>query len=436
MHPIRVKNLLFFLCCFAFYACPVAERQLTENQPAEKRLMPDKVYEENIKSIQLYRGGNELNYPVLYLNDQERLSLEFDEWLSPGERQSDFYVDIVNCDAFWNPTNLIPIQFYDGFTQDFIGGFNRSAFTKVPYVHYSYSFPQENEGFKQSGNYLLKVFRDGDPNQLVFTKRFVVVNPKILVQPTNLLDDVVLRQRFEEFRFEVVHRGMRLIDPTRELQTFVLQNFRWDNALQMDQPFRYGNEQLEYRILLGKDFAGGNEFRWHDVRSTRFYSPSVREVFEDESKFTVHLFGDQPREDNVFAQQSDLNGGFMIDVQEWDQADISADYVLNQFRLNINPVPDGKVFLLGGLTNWQILPEFQMDYNPDNERYEANIWLKQGFYDYQYVIKRPGIDEIDERSIEGINGFGENFYTILVYHKAPTSFTHEVVGYFPFNYAD
>lgn len=424
------------LCLCLLTACPATEGGLQsgtyENQ---KQLVPDDyLYEQNIRTVQLYRGDFELNPPVINLNDPTPLTLEFDELLPPDARPTDFFVDFVNCDANWKPTNLLPIEFFEGFSQDRIDLFRRSEFTKVSYVHYRYQFPKPERFFKISGNYLIKVYRNGDPKDLVLTRRFIVADRRIPIQPINVLDERLQRQRLQELAFNVNTQRLNLINPAQELKVMVLQNFRWDNAVQMERPRFIARENLEYYLNLSEAFGGGTEFRWHDVRSTRFFSESMREVIEDEQYYSVYLFQDQARLRNRFDQRRDLNGDFFIEVQEWPNApDISADYVMNFFRLKSSMQPGGDVYVFGAFTDWQTRPEYRMTYVAEQGRYETNVLLKQGVYDYKYVIKE-GDGSLNEFKYEGMADEVENYYDILIYFRAPTDRTDRIIGFQPINY--
>ena len=174
-----MKNILLFLlplCLFLFTGCP-GMMTISDSSPyvnGQTLIADNHTYESNIRTAQLYRGDLELSFPVIYMNDPTPLMLEFDEFMSPDMQESKFYVDFVNCDVNWNPTNMLPIEFFEGFSQDQIDLYRRSEFTKVNYMHYRYQFPKPERRFKVSGNYLIKVYRNADPKQLVLTRRFIV----------------------------------------------------------------------------------------------------------------------------------------------------------------------------------------------------------------------------------------------------------------------
>jgi len=394
----------------------------------------DRIYEERIKTVQFYRGGFESSYPVFIINQDIPLTIEFDELLAVDERESDFMVDIVSCNADWEPSNVLPIEFYEGFVQDRINIFRRAQSTKVPYVHYEYTFPQDGEFFKMSGNYLLKIFRDNAKEDVVITRRFIVVDPEVSVELRYLLNQEPERLQLTELGFVVDVQNLQIRNPLRDMRVKVLQNFRWDNGVELDRPTFFNNEIYEYKLDLLDAFPGGNEFRFHDIRSLRLYSGSVANISERDEVFDVILTTDTPRLRNVYGPIRDLNGSFYIDLMDFPNADLQADYVYNLFSLKMPEVANGSVYLFGAFTDWHTYDQYKMSYDEGQERYEADILLKQGFYDYQYVIKKDG--EVDDASLEGSHRDTENFYSILIYFRNPLDRNDRLIGFHPVNYVD
>ncbi|MEO1448053.1 MAG: type IX secretion system plug protein domain-containing protein [Bacteroidota bacterium] len=434
-----MKKILFLLSplVWVLAGCPAITEQVTdEGRYASQGWVPeDRSYSPNIRTAQLYRPPFEASYPILYLGQTQQLTLEFDEIIPEDQRETDFFIDFISCDINWRPTNIVPLEFYEGFSQQRIEDFQRSTFTKVPYVHYRHSFPAEGQGFKQSGNYLLKVYRNGNPRDVVLTRRFIVVETKVPIVSKYELNARVERMRMQEFAFDLMTGGLNIFNPALDLQVRVLQNFRWDNAYSPPQPRFVGENQFEYRIELNQAFNGGNEFRQHQVFSTRFYAESIQEVEEGENQWEVFLFPDPVLASNEFRSIGDRNGTFSVQVQEWPDADINADYVNNHFTLKAKGPSADPVYIFGGLSNWQVLPDFRMEYDQGLQAYTGSVLLKQGIYDYSYVVARPD-GSLDETAIEGDHIDTENFYNILVYYRGPADRTDRIWGYMPLNYQE
>ena len=397
----------------------------------------DRVYPTNIRSASLYQFPVEESYPVLYLGQGQQLTLEFDELLPQEQRENDFFVDIISCTADWRPSGMVPVEFYEGFPNQRIADFQRSALhTKIPYVHYWYSFPRENEGFKRSGNYLLKVYRNNDPSDVVITRRFVVVEQKVNVQLLYEVGELV-RQEMLNFSFRLQTQNLPTFNPVQDLQVVVLQNFNWRDALRLGSPRFQTDQELEYQVLINQDFPGGQEFRRHEVETTRMISQSVQDLEEREDIWEVYLYPDEPIGINNFGPQMDRNGSFIPRVMEFSEADYEADYLRNFFFLETSgPRPTGEdVYLYGELTDWQLLPEFRLDWSDTYRRYQTEVLLKQGIYDYQYVVADSN-GLINPTPLEGLRRATENFYSVLVYYLRPGDRAARIVGFQAVNYRD
>ncbi|WNJ20237.1 type IX secretion system plug protein domain-containing protein [Pontibacter sp. G13] len=429
-----------FLLALLITGCPVSSSLNVANGTnptrSQRWLPEDKIYDPTIHTPQLYRPPYQASYPVLFKGAVEPLVLEFDQWLPEDKPFDDYYVDIVNCDRFWRPTTLLPIEFYDGFTQVRIENYERSRFTKVPYMHYVHAFPRENEGFKMSGNYILKVYRNANPSDVVLTRRFIVVEREATIETKYELSSRLVREKMADLAFEVVVPGVQVFNPAQDLTVKVMQNFRWDSEVVMGAPRFYTPPRFEYYIDFMDAFQGGNEFRYHANASTQLLFESVEDIEDRQDAWHFFLFKDDPLTRNVFRSYGDRNGTFSVQVEEWDDPRVQADYVLNQFRVRSNAPVDGNVYVFGKFSDWQMLPQYQLEWNEALGVYERDIWLKQGIYDYEYVVKRSGDPLPDEATFQGRHEFSENFYTVLVYHRRPTDRTDRLIGYQPFNYQD
>jgi hypothetical protein len=426
------------LLILALEGCPGTQRETATGPqqtdgPAKSLQFTDHVYEPNIKTIQFYRGTDPFSYPVLYLGDATRLMLEFDVLQPETARQEDYWIDVVNCDHDWTPTGLLPLEFLDGFSSDRMYDYTPSQNTLIPYIHYRYQFPAEGSQFKLSGNYLLKVYRSGNPEDLILTRRLVVADNKVGVEPSvgqsRMASDRRRMQRVD-FNVQLFNAFPGIFDPRNDLKVYILQNFRWDNAASGLQPMFTTPTELQYQFDAANNFEGGNEYRMLDIRSTRFKTQLVQEITNEDSVYRFRLFTDEPRLRNIYFSRQDLNGNFVIEVQEYPNAAFESDYALVQFSLKLGePIPDADVYVHGKFNDWRLDSlENQLSYNAAALRYQGEVLLKQGVYDYHYVVKRRRDGEVDEARLEGSHAETENYYTILVYYKPIGARSSELVG--------
>ncbi len=400
-------------------------------------VLRDTIADPHIYTVQFYRGQNTLSFPYLGLGENQVLTLEFDE-LREGNA-SDFWVRIQLCNRDWVPSNLPLTEYWPAFVSDRITDFSLSVGTRVSYVHYRYFLRNQ---FQRSGLYVIEVFRDNDPGQFVLRRRFYVVENAVQVVP-DWGSQVVTgaRQRFQSLAFKVYPRGLRSAQNYQEFFCGVLQNGRWDRVNLQLRPTFLGQEYLEYRFQPGLDMEAGNEFRMLDVRSIlRRRSFQVERTLWSDSGVVVLLVPERPRSNSVYFSQYDLNGRFVIQVQDlpidtsgrWagrdELAATQADYFWVEFRLQAEKYPQ-PVYVVGGFMGWTTDPRYELFYDETRGEYRRRIRLKQGVYDYMYALYDDSCGCFHPEPIEGSYFETENSYLILVGYRGFTDREDRIVGH-------
>src|SRR5690606_979443 len=82
------------------------------------------------------------------------------------------------CNADWTPAILSQFDYIKGFSQQRITTYRNSSIAYTRYIHYQAVLPDRNCRPSRSGNYLLKVFADGDTSKLIFTRRLLVLEDR------------------------------------------------------------------------------------------------------------------------------------------------------------------------------------------------------------------------------------------------------------------
>ncbi len=143
-----------------------------------KAQIPDHIYKPNIHSITLTKAGDLYSYPVMTLNSGEQFELHFDDLDADVKT---YYYTYLLCNADWTPSTLFTFDYIKGFQNVRITNYRNSSIAFTRYTHYQAVLPDRNCIPTRSGNYLLKVFLDGDTSRLVFTKRFLVFSVEIIL---------------------------------------------------------------------------------------------------------------------------------------------------------------------------------------------------------------------------------------------------------------
>lgn len=386
----------------------------------------DFIYKNNIKTVMLHKEGFELSSPIIELNGSDKLQLSFDD-LDAGVKN--YYYTFIHCNADWQPSELISNQYIYGFAEDKITDYQFSFNTIQKYTHYNLIFPNESIKPTLSGNYILKVFADYDQNNIVFTKRFMVLDAKVSIDANvHQATQVSERNIKHEVDFTIYHSQYPIQNPHEEITAIIRQNEKWDNALFKLKPLFIKEQELVYDYEQGNTFLAGNEFRSFDTRSLRFQTERVRKI-EFDSTHHVLLLTDEARTFGRYSAEADINGRYYIDVQEGRNKDIEADYAYVHFKLSYEaPIIDGNLYIFGALTNWSLKEEAKLKYNYEKMLYETALFLKQGYYNYKYVYVKDGSAVSDENLIEGSRYETENDYSIYIYHRAVGKRYDQLIG--------
>ncbi len=378
----------------------------------------DYIYKDKIKTVLVYKEGQEMEEPVLLLNSDDRLIFRFDD-LNGGYQKYEY--TIVHCDSDWNPSDLMTNEYLESFSDDYIDEFQYSVNTMQEYTHYWKSLPNDVIQWRLSGNYLLKVYQNSDPEDILFTRRFYVVDPKVsLMARVRKPADISERDWRQEVRFTIQTAGLNVNDPYREIDVTIRQNGRWDNAITDLQPRLVTGSELIYDHDGINVFDGGNAFRYFDMKSLRYNSFQVAAIeYAPETGYQVFLHEDEVKKKNVFEDvQESINGRFLIKTEDMESANFMGDYATVNFFLPYpSPLIQGNLYLMGGLTYWQFLPEAKLNYNMEQQGFEASYMLKQGYYNYHYILL-PNDSKIGDLGLTEGNFFDQNNeYNFFIYFK-------------------
>mgnify|MGYP006290880765 CR=1 FL=1 len=394
----------------------------------DRGVMREVVVDERIKTIQLYREGWKMSYPILRLNEQSPLVLEFDEL---GEEIGTFSYRVVHCDADWRRSDMSEQQYMEGYFENQVRDYRTSFNTYYSYTHYTLQIPNEELQLKLSGNYLLVVYRDYDPSQVVFTKRFMVSEARVTIN-ANAKRPVqsVYRDCCHEVDIRVEHTGYRIDDPFSETYLSIYQNGVWDFGIEGLDPLFVNPGELVYDYQDENVFMAGNEFRVFDTKNTSVRSYFVESITYVSPYFHFQLKPDEPNEAHLYFDREDINGKFYIESASGSQPELDADYVFVHFTLEMPlALADGKVYIAGALNNWVFNQTNRMEYNPDRGAYEATLLLKQGIYNYRYVFLPDDAQTFDLAEIEGSHYQTGNEYLVLFYHRPRGERYDHLVGH-------
>ena len=409
-----MKKVLLFLFLISF--------QISFGQ----RIYDNTCYDDKIATVILQKNIDIYDpVPIINIGSSEALKLSFD-MLDP---QNEFLnYSLVHCDRNWMLSYLQPMDYVSGNTMGEITDYKFCTNTYQTYTHYSLNFPSDDMAITKSGNYILKVFRNFDEEDILLTRRFMVVDPQTKIT-TTVKSATIPQLRFshQEIDFTVNYLGFNIPNPFLDVHATILQNNSWSNAIRNLKPQFVNNNELSFNYENENIMSGTNEFRFFDIRSLRFFSNNVIKKYID----TVQNVVLRPEESKAYLNYIrwiDYNGKRDIFNSDGMNLVEDGDYVLVHFNFKSNSLNDmGEIFVYGELSDWQTKDKFKMTYSPELKMYTCSVLLKQSYYNYHFVL-RDKDEKIDYTFTEGNHQETENDYTILLYHKNVFYGYDEIIG--------
>lgn len=374
---------------------------------------------EHVRTVQLYRSGDEGSLPVVGLGSGQTLTLEFDVLGDYGEPFSAYF---YHADRRWR-RDLLPTEYLRRFVSDDLRDYEPSMGTEVRYVHYTYDFPNPSIEFLRSGNYILRVTEPGDEAAVLFERAFFVSEQSAEV-------DFAVRSGTGSY-FQPLARlrpPAGLDSPTYDYTVCFARDGRFERTRCAAEPTLIGGSLFEF--LLPRPAAFGPEGPLFDLDlSVLQAGPQVVGVDLSASPYVVTLAPDQARFgsdlfDDVLTGQP-LVSSVVRDAAS--DADIAAEYVEARFTY----VPEderplaGPVLVTGSFNGWALDPANALAWVPDRRRYEGSVLVKQGRYAYRYWVDDPAERERIARTVE----LGRpSLYTSLVYVYDPAFNTDRLLA--------
>jgi hypothetical protein len=383
----------------------------------------------DIKTVKVHKMGWDLSEPTLELNSNDKLLVTFDDL---SENPGIYSYTIVHCDSEWNQTSLFYTDYLQGFEVNEVRDYSFSSGTILSYMHNRIEIPNSDVKLKISGNYLIRIFNTYSPNDILIQRRFIVYESLVSIS-ASIRQPLVgeFRQSGQQMNLTVNTSGLRVSDPFREIKTKVCQNYIFQGCFEGIKPIFIQGNDIIYSDTDALVFNGGNEFRLFDIKNIRYAVQGVHTINFHGGMFHVELSADQERRRQRYSYYSDFNGRYVIALDRSTNSHIEADYVWTYFTLNAPIELDGgkSVYLFGELTGWELSESNKMVYNYNRGAYELRLLLKQGAYNYMYLVGSEKTGEVDIIQFEGSFFDTENSYTTIVYYKPLGSRYDRIVGY-------
>jgi hypothetical protein len=376
-----------------------------------------------IKTINFKGDTNESQLPVLKYGDY--IDLEFD---ALNGNEDDYYYTIEYYNFDWTPSVLVKSEYLDGIDNQRIRTYENSFNTYQIYSHYKLRIPnQQTKRLKISGNYMLNIY--DEDSELVFSRKFMIYESMagigVTVKRSRDIADIEFKQRVE---ISIVPNNIQLNNPNENVKIIVVQNNNLNTAITNLKPQYTIGSQLIYKYNEEASFWGGNEYLYFDNKDVRGANSGIQRI-DLEDLYHNYLFTNASRAGNPYTYNPDINGNYLINNIDAENPSIEADYVWIHFSLLSNPELEGKnIHVYGNFNNYAINDSNKMTYDAYDNVFRCSLLLKQGFYNYKYVVVENN-NQLNEGAVSGNFYQTENNYKVIAYYRDLGKRYDRIIGF-------
>ncbi len=386
----------------------------------------------DIFGLRTYANDDEYRPPVVAKNEQ--ITIEFDVTTSLPPNLN---IIFKHASKDWIADNNIFLNYQPKTRSENL------SYTTAPAGVYHYTFRYKNSfpnnrnfaEFVYSGNYLYTII-DRDANDKVCAEgKFIIAETSVPVtmkienkyhpdyaSPMNQMNTISV---FVTLPSEYTAADETSIYQPDVRTVDIIRNWNIDQPARIgmddrdSQTFVEGITQSD-RTFWKRDIPTGNEYRRMDISSASFYPNNALVVLKGQPDVSRFQWQSKP----------DANGASKLKAFTGS----NSDYLEVEMRLRLANPPAQKIFLVGGFTEWNVLPEYEMKVDSVTGLFKLRLWVRRGVHDYQYVL-----GDIDENgkvihqdwfALEGNDWRTINRFTALVYyHDQRFGGFDRVIGY-------
>ncbi len=388
------------------------------------------------RSLALVVDDDPLLAPVLKLGSHKSIVLSFDEM---GHEYHTFVYHIRHLGWDWTDgrESIFESDYMEGINGRQLEDYEVSFNTVQLYTHYEFELPYDKIQLRLSGNYAIEIYDEDEYEssnepQPVMTAQFCLTEDAMSVSAELTGNtDISFNTHHQQLSYAINYGSIRVADPVRDMHTVVMQNRRQDNAVRDLEPNTRKPSGVEYTHRRELIFPGTNEFHKFEIIDLHRSNLNIDNMRWYEPFYHATIYADRTTRGS-YVYDEDANGGRLLRNAEYDDEEITSEYEWVHFTLTSEErLEGGDVYVCGLWTNGTWDPECRMTWNAELSQYEAAIYLKQGYYNYQYRQMTPsGVG--DTSRTDGNFCETENEYSIFVYYSAPSDRYDRLVGYVSF----
>jgi len=369
-----------------------------------------------IYSVELFPADQPNSAPFLELNSNDQLTLRFE---SLGFDSHSYEISFTHHNPDWSESGLSPDQYFTGFGRRDIPAGTVSRATQPYYRSYLYQFPDQNVGFRVSGNFMLHV-HNRDTGELEFSLPFFVYENE------GTISSSVETVRSNRNPLRVMHRPVSryllpewLDQPQFDLSFYYTQNQFWGKATEAQELDFSDPKEVQFELSQTRSFIGDYEFRVLNLNNVDQLNQTVLDIDKTSEPWRVVL------RDDAEGFNRPVSGG--VPQQFGPDHSMNSNYLEVEFRFDSGgELNNGQeIYLVGDFNSWKLSQKYQMRYDEQIDRWAQSVTMKEGTYRYKYVLVDN--NRVDDLAFDTLFPDARQEYHAFVYFRDFNQFYHRLL---------
>ena len=380
-----------------------------------------------VKTVSLRNADDFMAPTVIRKGMDDKLVLNFDIL---GDQHSNLRYRFKHQNSDGKDSRLLDHEYIEGFNEFPIEDFAYSSNTYVHYVNYNVIIPDKQLNLLHSGEFVIQIFSEEDPDNIILEVPFSVSENKTEISGNvTSRTDKGYNSEYQQLSFAIDISSFGHINPYQDLIVTVVQNNTPSTKRILKNPTRIEGKKLIYDHQPQLIFDAGNEFRRFETVRADYPGMRVDSVQFIDTNWHAWLREDEVRQDNEYIYDQTQKGRFKVDEYYSQDPDLGADYITVHFILNAPQISGGKIYLDGDITGHLYDDDSMMKYDWQDGKYHNRMLLKQGSYNYKYIVVSDEGNVISSSPIEGNKYETRNEYLVRVYLREPGSRGDRLIGH-------
>ncbi len=411
------KILLLFFSLILFScggSSEILETRFAENKDQNSGLLLVKNQlpaPQSFKSIQIYRKGNRNSSPIIELDSNEKIILEFDELTSLGGQ---FRLKFEHFDQNWNPSNIPEAWFIDGFNEQIVQSGAINQLSEPNYYNYKAEFPNSRIQFLTSGNYMVHIYDFNSDTKLFSQPFFVTEQTGQIESRVETVFNAGKKGEAIDQLFSIYSYPEEIEFPQFDLSFGFVQNGFWGSAI-ATETFNTSNQgNIRFYTQRNNSFSSSFDFIPLDLTDLNINLDKIQDWQPEYIPPRIILRRDILNFSSSPTLSYSNANGLAVNSRSSRYAGVEFRFVSGTLNTK-----DIDLYVTGDFNQWRLSERGKLTYDEELNLWKTNLIFKEGNYRYKYFSVGKNNPEINILPINDTITKQKQSYTAFVYYKDP-----------------